>query len=207
MCTRDEEIKWMSQGFKCVIGADEAGCGCLAGPVTICACYIPPSVTIPGINDSKKISQKRREALYDILTKHPDIKYALVHIDSQTIDQINILQSRFKGFHDAYIQLKQLVPEIDMILLDGNQCPPQFKQHGDIKVETIIGGDGKVTCIGAASIIAKVTRDRMMVEYDKEYPGYGLASHKGYYQKAHIEAIQKLGPTPIHRKTFRGVHQ
>ena len=203
MCTRDEETKLTSQGFKCIIGADECGTGTLAGPVTVCACYIPPSVQIPGINDSKKLSPKRREALYDALTQHPDVKYAIVHVGNDIIDQINILQSRFEGFYQAYLQLKKQVPDIDLVLLDGNQSPPQLAQ--EMKVHTVVGGDGLCYCIGAASILAKVTRDRLMVEYDKQYPGYGLAGHKGYHTAQHVQSIQTLGATPIHRKTFKGV--
>ena len=205
MCSREEEEKLNSQGFNFIVGADEAGAGCLAGPVTICACYIPLHVNIPGINDSKKLSPKRREILFKLLTEHPDIKYAIVHIDNNTIDQINILQARFRGFHEAYLQLKAQLSEISVFLIDGNQKPPQFNNESVI-VKTIVGGDSKVTCIGAASIIAKVTRDKMMVEYDRQFPGYNFIANKGYYQKAQIEAIQQLGACPIHRRTFRGVY-
>lgn len=205
MCTRDEEMKWATQGFKCIVGVDECGCGVLAGPVTVCACYIPPSVQIPDINDSKKLTPKRRDVLYDLLIKNPDVKYAIVHIGSDIVDKINILQSRFEGFYQAYVNLKKQVPDIDLILLDGNQSPEQLSN--EVKVHTIIGGDASCCCIGAASILAKVTRDRLMVEYDKQYPGYGFAGHKGYYTTQHVQCIQTLGSTPIHRKTFKGVKE
>ena len=205
MCTREDENNQLSQGFKIIIGADEAGAGCLAGPVTICACHIPLHVDIPGINDSKKLSPKRRESLFKIITEHPDIKYAIVHIENDVIDSINILQARFRGFHEAYTKLKTQLPEIDCVLIDGDKIPPQFRAES-VFVKTIIGGDSKVTCIGAASIIAKVTRDRMMVQYDGQYPGYGFARNKGYWQQSQVDAIQQLGPCPIHRRTFRGVY-
>ena len=204
MCSRDEEKLALEQGFKCVIGIDECGCGCLAGPVTICACYIPMHIEIKGINDSKKLTPKKRDAIYQQLITNPEVKYAIVHIESDVIDQINILQARFKGFHEAYLQLKKDVPEIDMILLDGNQSAPQFKNES-VSVKTITGGDAKCICIAAASILAKVTRDHIMVQYESVFPGYGFAQHKGYYQKSQVNAIRTLGPTPIHRKTFRGV--
>ena len=206
MCTREEEKKLIDEGYQFIVGADEAGAGCLAGPVTICACYMPLHVEIPGINDSKKLSPKRRELLFKMITEHPDVKYAIVHIDNETIDQINILQARFRGFHEAYLQLKTQLPNISTILIDGNQKPPQFTKES-VHVKTIVGGDSKVTCIGAASIIAKVTRDRMMVQYDEQYPGFNFGANKGYYQKEHISSIQKLGPSPIHRLTFRGVNK
>jgi ribonuclease HII len=204
MCTREEEEKWALQGFKCIAGADEAGAGVLAGPVTVCACYVPSTVTIKGINDSKKLTPKRREALYEKIIKHPDIKYAIVHIGSDIVDEINILQARFEGFAQAYRNLKKQVPDIDLVLLDGNQIPPQLAEE-KVQVQAIVGGDALCYCIGMASVLAKVTRDRLMVEYDKQYPGYGLAAHKGYHTVQHVTSIQTLGATPIHRKTFKGV--
>jgi ribonuclease HII len=203
MCTRDEEEKLTAQGFKYIVGIDECGCGTLAGPVTICACYVPLHVKIQGINDSKKLTPKKRDALYDLILKTPDIKYSIVHIGSDIVDEINILQARFEGFYRAYQNLKKQVPDIDMVLIDGNQSPPQF--GNEVKVNTIVGGDASCYCIGVASILAKVTRDRLMVEYDKQYPGYGLANHKGYHTPQHVKSIQDLGATPIHRKTFKGV--
>lgn len=209
MCTREEEKKWTDLGCKCIIGIDESGAGPLAGPVTVCACYIPLSVEIKGINDSKKLTEKKRISLYDQLTKHPEVKYVVVNIDNETIDRINILQARFEGMTQAYELLnvliqKELGLKVDCILIDGNQIPPKLK-NVDIKVHTIIGGDGIATCIGAASIIAKTSHDYIMKEYDIKYPGYGFAKHKGYPSPQHKNAIQELGPTPIHRKTFRGV--
>jgi len=203
MCTRDEEQKWTAQGFQYICGGDEAGAGCLAGPVTVCACYLPLHVDIPGINDSKKLTPKRREALYDLLTQHPDVKYAVVHVGPDVIDRINILQARLEGFYQAFLQLREQVPGLDLVLLDGNQVPPKLAH--EVTVHTVVGGDALCVCIGAASILAKVTRDRLMVEYDRQYPGYGFAQHKGYPSPAHVQSLRTLGPTPIHRKTFKGV--
>lgn len=203
MCTKNYENECVSQGYQCVVGVDECGRGCLAGPVTVCACYIPPHVFIEGVNDSKKLSAKKRSVLYEKLTNHPDIKYSVVHIDSDTIDQINILQSTFRGMFLAVEGLKAIGTNVDLILIDGNQTPPQFKDTTPVR--TIIGGDALVYCIGAASIIAKETRDRLMKTYDAIYPGYDFTSHKGYPSPKHKKAIAELGVLPIHRKTFNGV--
>jgi ribonuclease HII len=227
MCTRDIEIELAAQGHHCVIGIDEVGAGTLCGPVTICACYIPLNVDIPGIKDSKQLSPNRRELLFNKLTTNPDVKYDIVHIDNNEIDRINILQARLRGFYESFCQLQarltsestestvadnsavnsSITPIISMVLIDGNIKPPQFAQSPLSQVKTIVKGDCKVTCIGAASIIAKVTRDRMMIEYDKQYPGYELSKNMGYYSTAHIDALKRIGPSPIHRRTFRGVVQ
>ena len=222
MCTRENEMKW-TVGHNKVIGIDEAGAGCLAGPVTVCACYLPVTVEIKGINDSKKLSAKKRELIYKQLTTNPKVMYELVHIDNQTIDKINILQSRFLGMFISYEKLKLIIPDIDCVLIDGNQIPPQFNSEltktvskieseltktetNPIVVKTIIGGDGICPSIAAASIIAKVTRDHMMCnEYNLLYPGYGFDKHKGYGTSEHISAIKQLKPCPIHRLTFKQV--
>lgn len=206
MCTRDEETKWSQEGFKCIIGCDEAGAGTLAGPVTVCACHVPLTVTIPGINDSKKLTPKKRDQLYELIVKCPEIKYSIVHIAHDVIDEINILQARFEGFYRAYTNLKKELPQIDAVFIDGDKTPPQFKSE-QVKVHTIVKGDASCVSIAIASILAKVTRDRMMVEYEKQYPGYEFAVHKGYHTPQHVELIRKLGPCEIHRKTFRGVKQ
>ena len=192
MCTRDIEIELTAQGYHCIVGIDEVGAGTLSGPVTICACFIPLHVDIPGIKDSKQLSPNRRNILFHKLTSHPDVKYAIVHIDNNEIDRINILQARFKGFYESFCKLQSsLTSQISIVLIDGDKTPPQFNQS-QVQVKTIIKGDCKVTCIGAASIIAKVTRDRMMIEYDNQYPGYGFAQNMGYYSVAHINALKKL---------------
>src|SRR4051812_28922047 len=108
--SREEEKKWTKLGYKCIVSCDEAGCGCLAGPVTVCACYIPLDVNIPGINDSKKLTPKKRDQLFQLLTTHPEIKYAVVHNDNVEIDKINILQARFKGMYLAFQELQKQLP-------------------------------------------------------------------------------------------------
>jgi ribonuclease HII len=216
MCSKEKEQQLEQQGCKIVIGIDEAGAGCLAGPVTVCACYIPLHVEIKGINDSKKLSEKKRNDLYQKLVNNPEVKYDIIHIDNNTIDTINILQARFLGMFQSYKKLQASMNNnesptiIDGILIDGNQIPPQFKdlkeeEKTKLQIETIIGGDAKCYCIAAASIIAKVSRDRLMCEYDELYPGYEFSKNKGYGTKKHFEDLKKLGPTSIHRKTFRGV--
>lgn len=206
MCSRQIEKDWIAKGFKCIVATDEVGCGCLAGPVTIAMCHVPLDVEIKGINDSKKISEKKRIAIYEELIKHPKVRYVVVHIDNQIIDEINILQARFRGFHQAYKDLKTIMPDIDLVLIDGNQTPPQFRDE-PVKTETIVQGDGKCVCIAAASIIAKVTRDRLMESYDAQFPGYEFKKRKGYWSQSQVDTIKARGPTPIHRKTFRGVRQ
>lgn len=204
MCTREEEQKWMDLGHKVVIGIDEAGCGCLAGPVTVCACYIPLSVNIPEINDSKKLTEKKRKELYEKLTSNPDVIYSVVHIDAPKIDEINILQSRFLGMYQATMNLQSKLERLDVILIDGNAIPPQFKQHQNFQIQTVVGGDAKCVCIAAASIIAKHERDSIMIQLDKEFPNYGWSSNKGYPAQKHKNAIVEFGITPYHRKTYKG---
>lgn len=203
MCSRDEETALETIGHKYVVGIDEVGRGCLAGPVTVCACWMKSTVNIPGINDSKKLSEKKREALYEQLISNLDVKFAVVHIDNTIIDQINILQATFRGMWESYQKLKAQI-HVDYILIDGNQVPPQFK-NGEVGVKTIVGGDAKCVSIAAASILAKVSRDRLMKAYDVTFPHYGFAQHKGYGAKTHFDAIKTHGPTNIHRRTFNGV--
>ena len=180
--------------FDCgvIAGIDEAGRGPLAGPVVCACCIMPLDEMIDGINDSKKVSEKRREALYEeIIAKA--ISYCVVVIDEQIIDEINILNATKKGMSDCLIGM-QVKP--DLVLVDAVTLPCDCNQLALIK------GDAKSYNIAAASILAKVTRDRIMREYDKQYPEYGFAKHKGYGTKAHIEAIKTCGATKLHRKTF-----
>jgi ribonuclease HII len=204
MCTMQHQQECEQKGFQRVVGVDECGNGCLAGPVTVCACYIPSTVNIPGINDSKKLSAKKREKLYLAFQQHPDIRFAVVHISPARIDEINILQARLQGMREAVRLLQEQMPDIDYVLVDGD-VSPKFDDTpaGKLMIETVVGGDGKCSCIGAASIIAKVCRDQIMCEYEEQYPGYGFTSNKGYGSAAHMNAVRTLGVTPIHRKTFR----
>ena len=210
MCTRENELKF-SAGCSRIIGIDEAGAGCLAGPVSVCACYFPSHINIPGLNDSKKISPHKREKIYQILIHHPDVKYQVVHINNQEIDQINILKARFKGMFLSYLNLKQILPDIDGVLIDGNQIPPQFQsllaQQPSLHLQSIIGGDGICPSIAAASIIAKCSRDLLMsTTYHELYPNYHFNQNKGYGTPDHIQILTQIPPCPIHRMTFKRVN-
>ncbi len=154
---------------------------------------LPQDLQIEGLNDSKKLSAKKREALYDIITKQA-IAWAVCLIDEARIDEINILQATFEAMRGAVGKLSVLP---DYCLVDGNRDPGL-----GLPTLTVVKGDAKCATVAAASILAKVTRDRLMVEYDGQYPGYGFAVHKGYGTKAHYAAIDKLGLCPIHRRTF-----
>lgn len=182
-----------AKGCAAVCGIDEAGRGPLAGPVCAAACILPQDLQIEGLNDSKKLSAKKREALYDIITEQA-IAWAVCLIDEARIDEINILQATFEAMRGAVRKLSVLP---DYCLVDGNRDPGL-----GLPTLTVVKGDAKCATVAAASILAKVTRDRLMVEYDGQYPGYGFAVHKGYGTKAHYAAIDKLGLCPIHRRTF-----
>ena len=180
-------------GFVC--GIDEVGRGPLAGPVVACAVILPANSQILYLNDSKKLSEKKREELYDVIMKEA-VAVGIGMRDAGRIDEINILQATYEAMRDAIANLKV---KPDVLLTDAVTIPGV-----DIKQVPIIKGDAKSVSIAAASIVAKVTRDRMMVEYDKEYPGYEFASSKGYGTQKHIEFLKANGPTPLHRRSFIG---
>lgn len=183
-----------TRGFKNICGIDEAGRGPLAGPVVVAGVIMPQDSMIEGVNDSKKISEKKRELLYDKIIDEA-VSYSVAIIDQNTIDEINILQATKKGVTDV---VKGLDIRPDLIIIDA-------LTHIDtdgVPYESIIKGDAKCYSIGAASIIAKVTRDRIMREWDTVYPQYGFAQHKGYGTAKHIAALKEYGPCPLHRKTF-----
>lgn len=191
---KEFENKLYSEGLKYIAGIDEAGRGPLAGPVVVGIAIMKPDSFIEGVNDSKKISEKKRELLYEQITNEA-IDWSVGIVDQNEIDEINILNATKKALHMAITNLK-IKP--DRILVDA-------LEHIDtcgIPYTSIIKGDAKVYSISAASIIAKVTRDRMMKEYDEIYPKYGFAGHKGYGTAKHIQAIKAYGPCPLHRKTF-----
>ncbi|MBP5160016.1 MAG: ribonuclease HII [Lachnospiraceae bacterium] len=179
--------------YDLVCGIDEAGRGPLAGPVVAGAVILPKDCEILYLNDSKKLSPAKRDSLYDEI-REKAIAYAVGISDHLTIDKINILQATYEAMREAVRKLS-LVPGI---LLNDAVTIPGI----DIRQVPIVKGDAKSVSIAAASILAKVTRDRMMLEFDREYPEYGFAGHKGYGTAAHIEAIKKYGPCPIHRRTF-----
>ena len=188
------ENNWHKKGKKLVCGIDEAGRGPLAGPVVVAAVIMPEDSFIEGVNDSKKVSEKKREKLYDEITENA-IAWSVGIIDQNEIDKINILNATKKGLTTALTELKE---KPDIILVDALT---KIDTLG-IPYESIIKGDAKSYSIAAASIIAKVTRDRIMRQWDEIYPQYGFINHKGYGTKAHIDAIKQYGLCPLHRKSF-----
>lgn len=187
-----ERALWEA-GYDLIAGIDEVGRGPLAGPVVAAAVILPKECKIEGVNDSKKLSAKKREELYDVILEKA-VSYGIGIVSNERIDEINILQATYEAMRDA---LSQLSPRAEYILADAVTIPMvSTPQQGIIK------GDAKSMSIGAASIIAKVYRDRLMEAYEDVYPGYGFAANKGYGSAEHIEGIKKLGITPLHRKTF-----
>jgi len=192
----EEKILWQ-KGFKCVAGLDEAGRGPLAGPVVAGAILIKvgSKILFEDINDSKKLSEKQREKFYKILTNHKDIRWGVGIVSEKVIDKINILEATKLAMQKA---IKNLKP--DFLLLDGN-----FKIKSLVPQKSIIKGDQKVISISAASIIAKVTRDRIMGKLHKKYPQYRFDRHKGYGTQLHIKMLKKYGTCLIHRKSFQPI--
>ena len=182
------------KGFSAVCGIDEAGCGPLAGPVYAAAVILNPDDPIEGLNDSKKLTEKKREALYPQI-KERALAWAIASATAQEIDEINILQARLLAMRRA-VEMLSIKP--DQALVDGNRDP----DIPDVPSLLIVGGDGKSASIAAASILAKVTRDHAMLELDKQYPQYLFAKHKGYPTKLHVEKLLEHGACPEHRQTF-----
>lgn len=180
-------------GVKLICGVDEAGRGPLAGPVCAAAVILPPNIEIPGLNDSKKLSDKKRRELYPVI-KEQAIAYGIAFADQKEIDEINILQATYLAMERA---IGQLSVKPELALIDGNRA----KDFG-LPVETVVHGDSLSASIAAASVLAKVTRDDYMLKMAEEYPGYDFEIHKGYGTKAHYAALIKLGACPIHRMTF-----
>lgn len=185
------------QGYSKVVGIDEAGRGPLAGPVVAAACHLGKKAYLPGIDDSKQLTAARREEIYSVLTAHPEVKYGIGIVDCETIDRINILQATKAAMMQA---VKNLPMKPDYLLVDGLD----LADH-PVPSEKIIKGDTLSLFIGAASILAKVTRDRLMDEYHKKWPQYGFDTHRGYGTQKHRQALEEHGPCPIHRKTFEPV--
>lgn len=199
MRVREDELR--SCGYKYIAGVDEVGRGPLAGPVVAAAVVLPENFNILGIDDSKKLSEKKREELFDVI-KENAVAYGIGMADEKTIDEINILQATKVAMRKALIELDEKLREndgssIDYVLFDAMKI-----DEVKIPQESIIKGDANVLAIAAASIIAKVTRDRMMVKYAEEYPGYAFEKNKGYGTKAHYEGLHAQGMCPIHRKSF-----
>ncbi len=187
------ENKHFAEGYKLICGVDEAGRGPLAGPVCAAAVILPANIEIPGLNDSKKLSDKKRRELFPIICEKA-IAYGIAFADHTEIDEINILQATYLAMERA---IAKLSAKPEFALIDGNRA----KDFG-LPLETVVGGDGRSASIAAASVLAKVTRDDFMLKMAEEYPGYGFEVHKGYGTKAHYAALQEKGPCPIHRMTF-----
>ena len=193
MPTFEYENNARAAGYKAICGCDEAGRGPLCGSVVAAAVILPEGEIIDGLNDSKKLSEKKREALFDII-KERAIAYAIAEATPEEIDEINILNASMLAMNRA---VESLSIKADYALIDGN-CSRGFS----IPTETVVKGDSKSYSIAAASVLAKVTRDRQCLELDKAYPLYDIAKHKGYPTKEHMAAVRKFGPAPIYRKTF-----
>ena len=189
----DFENEKYAEGYTAVCGCDEAGRGPLCGPVVAAAVILPRDCEIEGLNDSKKLTEKKREALFDVI-KEKAIAYAIAEATPAEIDEINILNASMLAMRRA---VEALPHPADFALIDGN-CSRGFT----IPTETVVKGDAKSASIAAASILAKVTRDRGCIELDREYPQYGIAKHKGYPTKDHMDAVREHGPAPIYRKSF-----
>lgn len=181
------------KGYKAICGVDEAGRGPLAGPVCAAAVILPPNTIIDGVNDSKKLTEKKREALFDVI-KETAVSYSIAYASVEEIESINILNATMLAMKRA---VEGLDVKADYAMIDGNKMPPL-----DIDGETIVKGDAKSMSIACASILAKVSRDRLLYEYAQEYPQYQFDKHKGYGTAAHREAILEYGPCPYHRMSF-----
>ncbi|WP_281692381.1 ribonuclease HII [Agathobaculum desmolans] len=187
-----EEKAW-AQGYASVCGVDEAGRGPIAGPVCAAAVILPAGIVIDGLNDSKKLSEKKREMLFDAITEQA-LAWSVSLVDERVIDEINILQATYRAMRQA---VEGLTRPADFAYVDGNRSEGLCIPHA-----CVVSGDAKVPSVAAASIVAKVTRDRLMRQFAERYPQYGFEKHKGYETKAHDEALMMHGPCPIHRQTF-----
>ena len=181
------------EGYAIVCGADEAGRGPLAGPVCAAAVILRSDADLPGLNDSKKLTEKKREALFPLI-KEAAISYGIAFATVEEIEELNILRAALLAMDRA---IAQLDPQPALALIDGNTT-----KGISVPARSVIGGDGKCACIAAASVLAKVTRDHLMLDLAEQYPQYGFEKHKGYGTKAHYEAIDKYGPCPAHRPSF-----
>lgn len=187
------ENRLYDQGYQSICGVDEAGAGPLAGPVYAAAVILPRGLTLPYLNDSKKVTPRRREILFDQIREQA-IAYAIAWADEKEIDAINILNARMLAMDRA---IKMLNPAADFALIDGNR-----NQGIELQNEMVVHGDARSASIAAASILAKVSRDRFMVELAEQYPQYAFEKHKGYPTKLHYQLLRQYGPSPVHRKTF-----
>lgn len=190
------ENRFYEKGYRYLAGTDEVGRGCLAGPVFAAAVILPQDHNIPGLNDSKKLSAKKREELRPLIEKQA-VAFAIIQVSVQEIDKINILQASLKAMQLAVMQLE---PKPDCVLIDGKQ-----RLKISILQEAIVKGDQICACIAAASILAKVSRDQFMVEQQIQYPEFSFDQHKGYGTARHLEELKQFGPSPLHRLSFAPV--
>ena len=193
MSLYEMENSLRAEGLRLICGVDEAGRGPLAGPVYAAAVILPEACVIDGLNDSKKLTEKRREALFSVIEREA-VAFGIGVASEAEIDEMNILRATYLAMNRA---IEKLPLQPDLCLIDGNR-----NEGIAFPSRTVIGGDAKCACIAAASVLAKVSRDRVMLEMDKKYPEYGFAQHKGYGTKAHYAALREYGPSPIHRLTF-----
>jgi ribonuclease HII len=182
------------KGYRAICGVDEAGRGPLAGPVVAAGCILPPGFFLENLNDSKQVPAEMRKKLYETLIRYPGIIYGIGIVDAETIDRVNILQATFRAMKEA---IEKLNNPVDYLLFDGNQYP-----FFSIPSLGIVKGDSLSLSVAAASILAKETRDRIMVEYHEEWSEYGFDENKGYGTREHLEALERVGPCPIHRRSF-----
>ena len=187
----EQELK--AQGFTCICGVDEAGRGPLCGPVFAAACILPDGLYIEGLNDSKKLTEKKREKLFDIIKKEA-VAYSIASADVEEINEMNILEADLLAMRRA---IDGLGVKADFAIIDGN-----IARDFPIPARAVVKGDSKSMSIAAASVLAKVARDRLCLELDRKYPQYGIAKHKGYGTKEHTELLKQYGPSPIHRLSF-----
>lgn len=187
------------QGYSLVAGVDEAGRGPIAGPLVVAAAILPQTISFWEIDDSKKLSDAKRRELYHKITSHPEVAFSIVIIEPEEIDRINILQATLYGMQKAVLEL---IPSPDFVLIDGNKCPSL-----PMASKAVVRGDALSYSIGAASILAKVKRDEIMEQYDLIWPHYGFKKHKGYPTEAHREILMKIGPCPIHRRSYDPVQK
>jgi ribonuclease HII len=198
-CNLKHERALRRSGRQCIAGIDEAGRGPLAGPVVAAAVILPEKFRHKELNDSKKLSPKTRERLYVEITTHPAVVWAMAVVESDEIDRINILQATHQAMRRA---VAALTTPPDHVLIDGRPVRPF-----PVPQTALVGGDGLSFSIAAASVVAKVTRDRLMVEWDARHPGYDFAVHKGYGTELHLAKLRAHGPCPIHRRTFLPVQE
>ncbi len=198
-CSFEQELLLAARGISPVAGIDEAGRGPLAGPVVAAAVVLPLTFRLPGLDDSKKLTAAKRESLYAALTGEPDVLWACAHLDNTEVDRWNILRATHRAMRQAFLALKRRPPHA---LIDGLPVPDFPCPH-----TALVGGDGLSLSIAAASIIAKVERDRAMQKLDLQYPQYGFSQHKGYPTPDHLARLREHGPSPVHRRSFSPVAQ